>query len=109
MATSRPDLPPGAWHWGAAGNLGGHAGAMPWDLRTPVDSDYFLSQGPPGPPGRLVRVAPGLVLCQLPLLLLSVPHCVPSSLPLTPTAPRGPLISALIPQPLVASSVLTNL
>lgn len=80
---------------------------MPWGLRAPVDN-YFLSQGPPGPPGRQVRVDLGLVLCHLPLLPHLAPHCVPSFLLLAPTYPHCQLVSSLIPQPLRTPSALTS-
>lgn len=80
---------------------------MPWDLRPPVDN-YFISQGPPGPPGRQVRVDLGLVLCHLPLLPQLAPHCVPSFLLLAPTSPHCQLVSSLIPQPLRTPSALTS-
>lgn len=76
-------------------------------LRAPVDN-YFLSQGPPGPPGRQVRVDLGLVLCHLPLLPQLAPHYVPSFLLLAPTYPHCQLVSSLIPQPLRTPSALTS-
>lgn len=68
-------MPAGGWHWGTSGNLGAELSleqtrAMAWDLRLPVDYNHFLSQGPPGLPGRLVRAALGLVLCHCPHLPL---------------------------------------
>lgn len=63
---------------------------------TPIDTCNLFSQGPPGPPGRLVGVELGRVPCPLPAPADSrslSPHPLPSQ-SLTPLlismAPRGP-------------------